>query len=248
MIVYLAGEAYGKEVFPHFNYNFNRLDSYIYIRKKKQYIEDIHKYKRYILDSGAFTFMNKSASKTSVDWVQYVKDYGRFIREHSVENFFELDIEMIVGMEKMEELRTILEDTAGHASIPVWHIARGQDYWQMMIKKYSYVAIGGFVSREIKKKHYRGIVKMINQAAEHNCRVHGLGVTGMQNVAHLPFYSIDSSSWTAGNRYKTVMSFHQGKIVTNNKLAKKRISNHLALAKRNFGEWVKFSDYAEDHL
>ena len=57
MKVYLAGEAYGAEVFKNMDFKFKRLDSFMYVRDNKRYISFIPKYEEYLLDSGAFTFI-----------------------------------------------------------------------------------------------------------------------------------------------------------------------------------------------
>ena len=56
MKIYLAGEAYGEKVFKYYNYNFNRLDSFFYVRNNC-FKKFINKYNDYLLDSGAFTFI-----------------------------------------------------------------------------------------------------------------------------------------------------------------------------------------------
>lgn len=50
----------------------------------------------FLLDSGAFTFMNNS--KNAVDFDEYLTRYIDFINRHDIEYFFELDIDSIVGL------------------------------------------------------------------------------------------------------------------------------------------------------
>lgn len=59
-----------------------------------------------MLDSGAFTFMRGNAK---VDWADYIKRYAEFINKYDVKYFFELDIDNIVGYEKVLEYRKLLE-------------------------------------------------------------------------------------------------------------------------------------------
>ena len=114
--------------------------------------------KRLLLDSGAFTFF--SAGKT-VDWPAYVDRYADFIKRYGIKSFFELDIDPLVGYERVLDLRKRLEDRTGMACIPVWHKSRGPDRFYEMCEQYSYVAIGGIVSREIKRGEYRAFKGMI---------------------------------------------------------------------------------------
>ena len=54
----------------------------------------------FLLDSGAFTFMSGT---NSPDFDQYIIKYIDFINRHDIKYFFELDIDSIVGYEKVKE-------------------------------------------------------------------------------------------------------------------------------------------------
>ena len=99
--------------------------------------------KDYLLDSGALPFFTKGHSKTMAEWDRYVDSYIDFINAWDVHHFFELDIDRIVGLEKVEEFRRRIESKTGKQSIPVWHSNRGWQYFVNMCKEYSYVSIGG---------------------------------------------------------------------------------------------------------
>ena len=74
--------------------------------------------KRFLLDSGAFTFMQ--ASKVGkVNWDECVERYAAFINANKVQYFFELDIDSIVGYDRVLQLRTKLENLTGRKCIPV---------------------------------------------------------------------------------------------------------------------------------
>jgi hypothetical protein len=55
----------------------------------------------FLLDSGAFTFMQNS--KKAVDWEEYIERYAAFINRNNVEKYFELDIDSVVGYDKVLE-------------------------------------------------------------------------------------------------------------------------------------------------
>ena len=78
--------------------------------------------KRFMLDSGAYSFM---AGKKSVNWNEYVEKYCQFIRANNVQHYFELDIDSIIGFEQVLEIRKTLEQKTGVKPIPVWHRSRG---------------------------------------------------------------------------------------------------------------------------
>jgi len=153
---------------------------------------------RFLLDSGAFTFMQNTKAK--LNWDEYVTRYANFINEHKIELFFELDIDSIVGIKEVERLRNKLETLTGKKCIPVWHKSRGKEYWIRMCKDYDYVAIGGIVSGEIKRKEYPFFTPLLNMAKERGAEVHGLGFTNLEGLTNYPFYSVDSTAWIYGNR------------------------------------------------
>ena len=105
----------------------------------------------FMLDSGAFTFMQNA--KVRVQWEEYVERYADFVRRNDITKFFELDIDSVTGYEKVKEFRKRLETLAGRQCIPVWHKDRGIDEFKRMCDEYSYVAIGGIVSKDIRQEH-----------------------------------------------------------------------------------------------
>ena len=247
MNVYLAGEAYGKEVFNHYKHKFNRLDSFFYVRKNKEFIDNISKYNKYILDSGAFTFiMAKTKIKVNID--NFTDEYIDFINKNKIDLFFEMDVDAVFGYKKVKELRNKIESRTNKRTIPVYHINRGINDWIAMCKDYDYISIG-IAGKDVAWGDYKSFNKFVMSAKEYNCKVHGLGITGMNSLKTVPFFSVDSSSWTAGNRYKTIFHF-DGKEVKSMKtdLSKKRITNHLALAKHNFKQWNDFSKSMEHKI
>lgn len=71
--------------------------------------------KKFLLDSGAFTFFSKGGC---ADWEKYIKRYASFINRNNIELFFELDIDKLVGYEKVLFYRKKLEDMTGKPVIP----------------------------------------------------------------------------------------------------------------------------------
>lgn len=246
MDIYLAGTLYDKERYKITTDKLNVLESYFYIRNKEWMFPLIKQFNHFLLDSGAFTFMNQVKSQ-EIDWDEYIEEYADFINKLDIELFFELDIDVLVGIKEVERLREKLEKLTGKKSIPVWHISRGHDYWLKMIKQYDYVAIGGIVTREIKPKHYPIFNQLIKEAHAENCKVHGLGFTNLKGLTKYKFDSVDSTSWLSGNRFGAVYEFNGNTMVKYDKKQGQRVKNHET-AINNFVEWVKFCEYAERYL
>lgn len=248
MKVYLAGNAPWREAGIYNKaiekYNPYILESYYYIRNNSEWIMEMRPFmKDFLLDSGAFTFLNEAGNH---NWQKYVEEYAAFINKHDVDYFFELDIDPIVGLKEVERLRHLLEKLTGKKCIPVWHKSRGLDYWKKMVQEYDYVSIGGIVTKEIKPKDYPIFGVLIKIANQHKCKVHGLGFTNMDGLRKYKFYSVDSTAWLYGNRGGFLYQFNGtglDKIQPKNMRLKGRPA-----AMYNFTEWLKFSHYADRNL
>lgn len=245
MKIYLAGENYGNKIFPKVNCNFNRLDTFWGVFKGSQPIKEIHLYKDYILDSGAFTFMEakKKGKELKVDLDFFTDAYIDYINAHDIDLFFEMDVESVTGYDKVKQLRKRIESKTGKRCIPVFHKERGRKDWEQTIKEYDYAAIG-IAGKDVPWGDHKTFEKFVWSAAEQDCKLHGLGITGMRTLEKVPFHSVDSSSWSAGNRFKGVCRFN-GERIVNVPVGNYRISEHEALALHNLKEWIKFCDFME---
>lgn len=201
--------------------------------------------KRFMLDSGAFTFFS---SGKNVNWDEYVKKYGEFINRNNVKLYFELDIDKLIGYEKVLYYRHKLEDMTGKACIPVWHKFRGQENFIEMCEQYNYVAIGGIVTKEITQKEYKYFPQLIKTAHKNGARIHGLGFTNLKGLTQYKFDSVDSTSWVSGNRFGSIYMFDGETMVKHDKKEGQRLADSRKVALHNFKEWVKFQQYAESHL
>ena len=165
------------------------LESFYYIRDYQ--IPLIKSAELFLLDSGAFTFM--SNSKKAVDWDEYLQRYIDFINKYDVKYFFELDIDAVVGYERVKELRRKLEAGTGKKCIPVWHKSRGIEEYKKHCEEYDYIAIGGLVTKEITREEYPLMKKLVMYARKNGTRVHGLGFSE-KDIHSYGFYSCDSTT------------------------------------------------------
>jgi hypothetical protein len=240
--VYLAGMGglpWKKRNF----YDFYRLDSFLVILSD----EPVHKYKDFILDSGAFSYMN-GRKTDDIDWDEYADRYAAFVLKKNIRNYIEIDVDRVIGLSEVERLRRRIEKKVGWKSMPVWHVGRGYDYWLKMCTDYDYVCFGAFLVDKLDSSKYPIVTKFIRDASRLNARVHGLGFTGFKWLPKLHFYSVDSSSWLAGNRYSHVCKYKDGRVNIIKKPAGCRMTNLEELAWHNFKEWLLFSNYADAYL
>lgn len=204
--------------------------------------------RNFMLDSGAFTFMTQSHKGQGIDWERYVRNYARFIRDNGIKLFFELDIDSIVGYDRVRELRTLLEKEADAPCIPVWHKSRGKDEFLKLCKEYDYVAIGGIVSKEITKEQYPMFPWFIEKAHRENARIHGLGFTVIQDLPKYHFDSVDSTSWVTGNKFGYIWKFDGTTVRKHEPPPGFKLGDAKRVAVNNFKEWVKFQEYARVNL
>lgn len=223
--------------------NIALLKSFYY--RKKGWESIIPKLKRFMLDSGAFTFF---MSGKHVNWVEYVERYVDFINRNHVERFFELDIDALVGHEKVQDLRNQLEKGTNRQCIPVWHKSRGLDEFLRLCDEYDYVALGGVVPKEITPREYRYFPWFIKEAHKRGAKLHALGFTSMEGIRRYHFDSVDSSTWLAGNRFGYAYQFTGTTLVKRMRPENTKIKDFKALQIHNFNEWVKLQRYAEKYL
>lgn len=251
MKIYLAGTSCLKDAFLQGCVNpkdCNILESFYSIQDWQTTL--IPQFKSFLLDSGAFTFLNsqKTANK---DFEKYADAYADFIKTWDVKRYFELDIDSIVGLSEVERLRKRIESRTGVLSIPVWHKGRGKDYYVRMCKEYPYVAIGGIVIQEASRDVFeKAFPWFINIAHENGSRVHALRYTQFAGLRRFRFDSVDSTSWSRGSRWGEVCVFKPNeqriRIVNGRELGgKRRLRDTDKTAIHNFSEWVKFSNYME---
>lgn len=197
----------------------------------------------FLLDSGAFTFLN-CKKKVSINYLRtYLEDYIGFINRYKIKYFFELDIDSIIGYESVKRMTQQLEQKTGKQCIPVWHKSRGIKEWQRIISDYNYVAIGGFVTKEIKQSEYKYIPELLMMARYKNCKVHGLGFTG-KDALKLDFYSIDSTAWLAPVRYGSLSYFNGREIQAIKKPKNTKLNRpYKELADISMYEYVKYQKY-----
>lgn len=222
------------------------LESFYTIRNEKT-LKRILKYNKenFLLDSGAFTFMNNQKGK--INFEKYLDDYIAFINKYDIKYFFELDIDVVVGYEKVKEMRKRLERETGKKCIPVWHKTRGLQDFIKICKEYSYIAIGGIVIKEISKKEWVNFTKLIEIAHRNNCRIHGLGFTATKDLYKYHFDSVDSTNWLSGGRFGQLHIFN-GKYIESKSFKNKRAKNYKKIDEHNLKEWIKFQKYARYNL
>lgn len=208
-------------------------------------LDIISKSADYLLDSGAYTFMNQK-QKSRVCWEEYIERYADFVNKYGVKHFFELDIDSVVGYEQVKEYRRMLEQKTGRQCIPVWHKSRGIDDFHRMTQEYEYAAIG-WGGHDIKKSQFKVFPYLLNDAHKNGCKIHGLGFTDTRLLHQYRFDSVDSTSWGWG-RFGYHFRFNGYNMQMIKKPAGQRCEKRAELQAINIKEWVKFQKYANGSI
>ena len=199
----------------------------------------------FMLDSGAFTFMQENGG--TVNWDDYADRYIDFINRNNIQKYIELDLDYIIGVEGARKLRERLESKTGRKSIPVWHPIRGKDEFLKMCDDYDYVCLGGIVG-----KKWQGTEQympwFIREAHKRGTKIHGLGFTKLTKLEQYHFDSVDSTAWTTGNRFGYLYFFNGKTMVKRDAPKGYRIADSRMAALHNYTEWIKFQKWADTHL
>lgn len=227
------------------------LISYYYWRTTDMSVFDKYKYKDdVIVDSGAFTFLSQKNSKlTKESMRKYAEKYADFIIKNKFKYYVELDLDALFEYEFVLELREYLENRIGYPSIPIWHSSRGRDEFIKMCKDYDFAGIGGIAGGEELSRHKDKYSELNKLAKAHGCKIHGMGFTPTVNLNQYGFYTVDSTSWTAGGRFGAIFKFDRNRLrVLKKPKGKGRLKSktHLKfITKHNLREWIKYQEYCD---
>ena len=180
-----------------------------------------------VIDSGAHSFFDrlgvsvvsrqtkKTENKTDLARIvpAYFERYLSWIEKHFplIDFFVELDLQEVVGQEVIAGFRERLK-TCGFFKkcITVHHSCNSwTDYERLLGEAQSgYVAIEGLrPNRPVLPYN-----KFIQRAYQEGVRIHGFAMTGLEILKKYPFYSVDSSSWTASIRYGSIPHYFGDKM------------------------------------
>lgn len=186
-----------------------------------------------MVDSGAHSFQFGK----KVDWVEYTKKYAEFIKNFdrpNVVGYFEMDVDNVLGYEKVLELRKILEEVSDKI-IPVWHPNRTIQDFKEMCQKYAgkVVSITGFANKEVRDDQY---IMFLKYAKKYNCKMHCLGMTRRKILDKVPFDYVDSSTWLQQVNYGNTLT-------SKRKLPKAKGEEKMLQYILNYGEGMKMQSH-----
>lgn len=211
--------------------------------------------KRFMLDSGAFTFINKKMNGgksgknlNEINWDECIDSYCGFIVEKGIDLFFEMDVDVVVGYDRVKQFRKQITQKTGKLPIPVWHVNRGKQDFKDMCDEFPYVALGGMVTKETGQAISIDMMKwLIDEAHQRDAKIHGLGFTRTNLLPEIHFDSVDSTSYIMNSAFGTVDYMKNGKLMTMEAGPQPSMTTNDFLD-INVRAWLDFCDYAESHF
>lgn len=98
---------------------------------------------------------------------------------------------------------------------------------------------------------YPVFTRLIKDAHERNCEVHGLGFTKQNELKRYRFDSVDSTTWLNGYRFGELHFFNGKKIeriTAAGRNQRLKASKTKDATMHNYIEWIKFQQWAEENL
>lgn len=171
---------------------------------------DIHLF----VDSGAFTYTTdaKYAERTVAEWEEHIQKYLRWAERHKEQIFAiaNLDIEGLVGAETVTRWnREYFEPFMLQTGIPVCFVYHDglSDYdWKTYCQRYPYVGFSS-INVDDKKLDMNEYREYLRTAEKYDALVHGFGMTKIKELAELPYYTVDSTTWKVGMMYGKLIIF-----------------------------------------
>lgn len=227
--------------------------SYYYLRNKKDpvpFLEEMRQNSTFMfLDSGAHTFFHEAGisavhgekkTKTAENPEQYLHEYIQWLKEYGsyFDGYAELDIDQIVGHDKILEWHKIWEESGLDKIVYCYHPTQPISYWEKICKENHYVGIQG----NLPLQKYVGY---LNVAKKYGTKVHGFAMTKTEPMQKLPFFSVGSTSWQSGERFGTTFEFNGRNMIAHlkdDKVAMRRKLKRKAEALGiNSEAWIKDS-------
>ncbi len=154
-------------------------------------------------DSGAYSAASLGEKVDPQDYIRWVEKW-----QH---HFSAVSAPDVIGdaVASTRETEVMLKAGLKVTVLPVYHVGEPWDflhYWNDRADV-DYIALGGMVPHRKDRKLLAAWLKKCFSIIRPDLRVHGFGMTSWPDLVRWPWYSVDSSSWTAGFRYARLKLF-----------------------------------------
>lgn len=164
---------------------------------RKHFVEP---YPEVFLDSGAWSAFTCGVPISMPDYQAFIRRFDHWFSVYS-------NLDDMKCPETTYRNHQVMKD-AGLSPLPAFHT--GEDFRHLeryLDEGYNYIGVGGMVPYlKTPKKVVPWLLKAFRLAGD-RAVFHGFGATCWEIASSLPWYSVDSSSWTAGIRFGGVSVF-----------------------------------------
>nr|WP_202446862.1 hypothetical protein [Streptomyces sp. SID5468] len=151
-------------------------------------------------DSGAFSAATTGVTIKLGDYAAWLRHWQPLITVAAT-----LDV---IGDHRATAANLDRLTEAGCSVLPVFHTGEPWDVLEGLCAQHRYIALGGLALHAAgaakQKALMAWLIRAFKVARPYGTALHGFGLTSANLVRHLPFYSIDSSSYTMGQRFGLV--------------------------------------------
>jgi len=152
-------------------------------------------------DSGAFSAMVFKDHIDLGEYMQYIIE-----NEDKIKIYCNLDI---IGDHEATWRNQAIMEEAGLRPLPVFHARTDPPELLERCLEYDYFALGGIAHAPSYKLRIQTLDRWWEQIVDDNgfprSKVHGFGMADIRLMSRYPWFSIDSSSWTAYGRFGIVI-------------------------------------------
>jgi hypothetical protein len=201
----------------------------------------------FFADSGAFSAAGAGETIS-------VKQYATWLGLHAPHINFAAGLDVIGDYRQSRANTEALEDAVGDAVVivPTFHANSPWHELERLCASHRFVALGGAVPYGARERAMLAwLVKAHKIAREHGTVLHGFGLTRPPYPHALPWYSVDSSYWSAAARTGTLALFDQRRQrFTRIRVGTTAAAKHGALV-RSYGAdpaWVAQHNFARVKL
>lgn len=219
----------------------NVLVSYYHLRNKSKdhARKSLAPFKRVILDSGGFTFIQRMSAGETIsnqEIIDFNKEYIQFCDEMKDVFNWVFEFDMNVQISEQYRIDSIKEmNYRGIRVVPIVHdLTNIKEVEEKGFFDYDLIALAGKLTGNAMAGP---IITFFNECRKRGVMVHGLAATDEQSIMSAPYASVDSSSWLAGARYGCTYIFQNGRLKVfdkNKKAERKRFRSYIEEAGINY--------------
>ena len=174
-----------------------------------------------MIDSGGYQLQSGADVRKTITPEHYALWLNLTLPRHpEIVAYMNLDI--LGDVKQTLENQHYLE-TEGLYPLPIWHIGDEDKVLDSYCEKYQWVALGGFVSKNMGKPGIRITINRIKQRHPYT-KFHflGIGISGTSVFRSFRPYSTDCSTWTAPVRYGTEIQYDKDGLLRERKASEEK--------------------------